>query len=301
VNLCEAAQAVAFEHFQRGGIGPKLHSVFKGGRIEQFVPSRMSDWRDARAEGGLKTIAQLTARMHSLDIPIAKNPDVFAATFTQRLKNSTAARAKADLSGHKESVRKNLQTLLDYDSIGAFVEVDSLLKSIKSRSVLTHFDHHANNIIVKEGSKVPFTEKDMLIVDMDVVTYYYRGADIGCFLLESSFDYSNILTLDFVGEQPEASWREFIEAYLCKWKELNQDIYDPAIDSVENLLIESRLLAIGFNLEIMNNFFDRSCESSQTASAMEGILDDFVKIRIPLVEKLRGYANEQLEKAEAIV
>lgn len=170
----EAAQAIAMQEFWKAGIGPQLYGVFPGGRVEQFIPSRMSDWRDVRTPDGLRTFARLTARMHSISVPMAKDANMFAASFRRNLIIKSTERKSFDLSKFSGKIGEQLTKLWSFDLVKELDSIVETAKKIKTHVVLSHFDHHANNFIVKTGTTV-LSDLNTMVIDMDVITYFYRG------------------------------------------------------------------------------------------------------------------------------
>uniref|UniRef100_A0A182T3F1 Aminoglycoside phosphotransferase domain-containing protein n=1 Tax=Anopheles maculatus TaxID=74869 RepID=A0A182T3F1_9DIPT len=68
-------ESVVFTLLSERKLGPKLHGIFPGGRIEQYIPARAlltSELSDAKIS--LK-VAEKMAAIHSMDIPVSKEPD----------------------------------------------------------------------------------------------------------------------------------------------------------------------------------------------------------------------------------
>jgi choline/ethanolamine kinase len=293
----EAAQAVAFEHFHRAGLGPKLLGVFPGGRIEQFIASRMSTYKDVRVPGGLETVAKLTARMHSLDIPLKKDKNFFLDNQRNWYKQTAKERVNFDLSLFTKETQEHLKPLLKVDFVKELDDTLELMKNVPTRVVATHYDHHSNNILVREDSLPPFSEKDMLLIDMDRMTYLQRGLDLGCFLFEAAFDYANLSDLKFIGNLSDSKWRLFIKVYLDKWLEMNPTKYDPEIDNEENLYLEARILSTVFSLSWMDYVIN---ELNKDAGMVRMINTEILVLRLEMHFKDKALAQELVKKHFAV-
>lgn len=292
----EAGQAVALEALHRAGLGPRLLGVFPEGRIEQFVPSRNSDYRDARNVSTLRTIARITARMHSLNVPLKQDPNVFVNNLKQYFARTLKERENIDLTKFDQEVQEKATRLLNFDLIKELDEVLEMMSGIKSHSVMSHFDHHANNLIVKNSDDGQVKEDDVLIIDMDMITYYHRGMDIGCFLLESSFDYSDITSLKFADSLPESSWRTFVTEYLDLWKELNPNEFDSKADTVDNVLAEAHLLSTIFSITMIDLVLDILNKSNSLAQCTRDFLSGVADHRLRMVAEQKQIASKLLAK-----
>lgn len=103
----EAAEAMAMDALWRADIGPKLIGVFPGGRLEQFVPSKALPCEVARSKPGLQAVAQLTARMHSLDVPLKKDPNFFEQEYLSLTVASRRRRANCRWPGSQPNLDRN--------------------------------------------------------------------------------------------------------------------------------------------------------------------------------------------------
>ncbi|VDP90924.1 unnamed protein product [Echinostoma caproni] len=55
-------------------MGPALHGVFPGGRIEEFIQSRSMVTSELGKPAAMKAVAQQLARIHNLNMPFCKQP-----------------------------------------------------------------------------------------------------------------------------------------------------------------------------------------------------------------------------------
>lgn len=79
-------ESVVFTLLSERKLGPKLHGIFPGGRIEQYIPARAlltAELSDTKIS--LK-IAEKMAAIHSMDIPVSKEPDWIWNTMNRWLK-----------------------------------------------------------------------------------------------------------------------------------------------------------------------------------------------------------------------
>ena len=67
-------ETVVFTMLAERGLGPALHSVFPGGRLEGFIYGHSMSWSEMRSVRYSAEIARNVALIHSLDIPVSKEP-----------------------------------------------------------------------------------------------------------------------------------------------------------------------------------------------------------------------------------
>lgn len=80
-------ESVVFALLSERNLGPKLHGLFPGGRIEEYIPARplrtleLSDFKTSMK------IAEKMGAIHSLNIPVSKEPEWLWNTMQRWLKN----------------------------------------------------------------------------------------------------------------------------------------------------------------------------------------------------------------------
>ena len=68
-------ESVVFALLSERHFGPKLHGIFPGGRIEQYIPARALLTNElSNAKISIK-IAEKMGEIHGLNIPMSKEPD----------------------------------------------------------------------------------------------------------------------------------------------------------------------------------------------------------------------------------
>ncbi|RWS01517.1 Choline kinase alpha-like protein [Dinothrombium tinctorium] len=63
----------------QNGFAPKIYGIFKGGRIEEFIPSRITSVDDFKSVELCMAFARKLAKLHSLQLPIPKVPELLDA------------------------------------------------------------------------------------------------------------------------------------------------------------------------------------------------------------------------------
>ena len=67
-------ETVVFTMLAERGLGPGLQAVFPGGRLEEFLHGHSMSWSEMRSAQFSSEIARNVALIHSLDIPVSKEP-----------------------------------------------------------------------------------------------------------------------------------------------------------------------------------------------------------------------------------
>lgn len=167
-------ESVVFTLLSERKLGPKLHGIFPGGRIEQYIPVNKplnSSQKISQTDKNLLLfpkaralttselsdpkislkIAEKMAAIHSLDIPVSKEPDWLWNTMNRWLKS-----VETTLETFRKD-RTNGNKRIDGDEIitdlNLRVEVE-WLKSVIDREdhpvVFSHNDLQEGNILLRE-------------------------------------------------------------------------------------------------------------------------------------------------------
>lgn len=255
-TLGEAGEALAFDAVAKAGVGPKLLGVVDGARIEEYIDCRYLKHEEVRDVRVMKAIARNIARCHSIDVPIRKDPNVYRDSIMSFVVDSARQvkewGAKQDLSVFTPSIQDILKKLLAIDYLDEAQWIFDQLGKIEARCVcLSHNDVFYNNIIVKKQMNIEsLKDSDIVIIDIELASNFYRGLDVGLFTFEIAFDNTNTAHPVFIGEVSEELEHEFVKEYLRMWIELNPDKYDPELDTFDNLLLESRILSLLMRIPI---------------------------------------------------
>ncbi|KAI1288328.1 hypothetical protein HDE_09354 [Halotydeus destructor] len=84
-------------------------------------------------------------------------------------------------------------------------------------------------------------DEDVLIIDIECIQRDSRGVDIGRMLHEANFDFTIMEQPKVVGPISEQLEELFVSSYLEQWKEDNGDLFDPELDNVQHVMLESKL------------------------------------------------------------
>ncbi|XP_040168708.1 choline/ethanolamine kinase isoform X1 [Anopheles arabiensis] len=153
-------ESVVFTLLSERKLGPKLHGIFPGGRIEQYIPARAlltAELSDAKIS--LK-VAEKMAAIHSMDIPVSKEPDWIWNTMARWLKGiagtlETMERDRANGNvkkaggiGDQSGEEANIITTMDL--AGEVEWLRSVIESEDFPVVFCHNDLQEGNILLRQ-------------------------------------------------------------------------------------------------------------------------------------------------------
>lgn len=67
-------ESVIFTLLSERRLGPKLHGIFPGGRIEEYIPARPLLTKELAEPKLSPLIAEKMAQIHTMQVPISKEP-----------------------------------------------------------------------------------------------------------------------------------------------------------------------------------------------------------------------------------
>jgi choline/ethanolamine kinase len=142
-------ESVVFTLLSERKLGPKLHGIFPGGRIEQYIPARAlvtSELSDHRIS---MKIAEKMAAIHSLDIPVSKEPDWLWNTMNRWLKTveETLEALNNDKNGN---VNANLEVIKKLNLRKEVEWLRSIIDEEDHPIVFSHNDLQEGNILFRE-------------------------------------------------------------------------------------------------------------------------------------------------------
>ncbi|KAJ8978686.1 hypothetical protein NQ317_015655 [Molorchus minor] len=206
-------ESVIFTLLSERGLGPKLHGIFPGGRIEQYINARPLLTRELADERLTVQIAQKMATIHSMEVPLHKEPTWMWDTINRWLQTCE----KKLKSNVPESVQKFLE------KIDLRAETEWLKKRIDAENtpvVFCHNDMQEGNILMcldadKENNNA---EPKIVIIDFEYCSYNYRAFDVANHFIEWMYDYTEpnypFFSEDFSKYPTEKQRLTFIRAYL---------------------------------------------------------------------------------------
>ncbi|TMS37826.1 hypothetical protein L596_004679 [Steinernema carpocapsae] len=198
-------ESVIFTMLSERHLGPKLLGVFPGGRFEQFIPSRCLQCEEIAYPTMSSVIGNLLARVHTLDVPITKEPNMIA------LAESWLKKLRSTPSGTREWNLKPVKAKVDMDALPKTFSCESLAREMvtvkrcmnasRSPIVFCHNDLQEGNVLLY--NKYEYTsdgtlqhvgpstgeEEPLVLIDFEYASYNYRGFDLGNHFCEYGIDY----------------------------------------------------------------------------------------------------------------
>jgi len=207
------AESVIFMLLSERGLGPRLYGVFPGGRLEEYIPARSlhrSELGDAEL---CRQVAAKVAKMHRLDVPVAKEGSWLWSSIEKWQKSSMEFLAS---STQDKALIDKLRT---FDAVAEVEYVKDIAAQVNSPIVFAHNDLQEGNILLKQDK----TRRQIALIDFEYCAYNYRGFDIANHFLERVYGYKN-KAAPYYTVHPDAypSKEEqlvFIKAYLASLHE----------------------------------------------------------------------------------
>uniref|UniRef100_A0A8D9BKV0 Choline/ethanolamine kinase n=1 Tax=Cacopsylla melanoneura TaxID=428564 RepID=A0A8D9BKV0_9HEMI len=218
--------SVIFTLLSERKLGPTLHGVFPGGRIEEYIPARSLKSSELSDPVISLKIAEKMADIHLMQIPVIKEPTFLWDTI-QRWLNTLYMKNTKVLNGPNvqntqeswrpnnnnatdtltnEQNKKNKILMKKVLSQDLNTEADWLKKhllKVKSPVVFCHNDLQEGNILFKEYPEPPQhspshtiqdcpenASNDLVVIDFEYCSYNYRAFDIANHFVESMYDYT---------------------------------------------------------------------------------------------------------------
>nr|CAD7266024.1 unnamed protein product [Timema shepardi] len=187
-------ESVVFTLLSEQGLGPKLHGVFPRGRLEEFIPARTLNTTELSDHNLSVKIAEKMAHIHSMTVPIIKEPHWFWDTI-----NRWKERAEATLNSD-EPLGPATKDIIKKIKVHNFtIEIDWLRKhltTVDSPVCFCHNDLQEGNILLceekKYSTKQTMSTAQLVVIDFEYCAYNYRGFDVANHFLEWTYDYTHV-------------------------------------------------------------------------------------------------------------
>ncbi|CAH8512142.1 unnamed protein product [Heterobilharzia americana] len=241
------SDSVSFALLSEKRIGPKLHGVFPGGRIEEYIDSRPLTTQELPLV--IDVAARHMACFHKLCMPFSKTPSFILKMLDKYLDQltdtsehlhrpaprlSTNTLTKLASKGFSFATDGHVLTEPSYEEAKSMVYQLSLIEEwnwLKKRFtdcydglfpiVFCHNDFQENNLLLLNDPSVENVYR-LLPIDFEYSGYNYRGFDIGNHFNEWCYDYTNPNPPYFyqnIENYPDRSKQKlFWKAYLTEKK-----------------------------------------------------------------------------------
>uniref|UniRef100_A0A914ZMR0 Choline/ethanolamine kinase n=1 Tax=Parascaris univalens TaxID=6257 RepID=A0A914ZMR0_PARUN len=216
-------------------LGPRLLGIFPGGRLEEFIPSRILTNKEFCNPHVAYEVGRILAHVHSLDMPITRRPRLtdIVEGLIERLRR-TERWTKA-YKMHTTLAKVDAALCPERITVDLFAEELELVKRCFQKSgspiVFSNNDLHEGNLLLRDGVEVTDNglrgrkdEDPLVLIDYEYASYYYRGFDLCHYCVEccqdntnKSWPYYNIMQRQWPTEQHQ---RIYIGGYLDKADEI---------------------------------------------------------------------------------
>jgi len=212
-------QSVIFTLLSERQLGPKLFGVFPGGRLEEYIPSRSLKTSELQDPEISCIIAEKLAQVHSLQVPISKEPAWLFDTMNRWLQY---IQRNIHLDVVPLNEKSKMKKLLSCNLELEFDWLRKTLVKVGSPVVFCHNDLQEGNILINEMAKSP--EDKLFFIDFEYCSYNYRGFDLANHFCEWCYNYNNPSAPYFSASLNSFPTREhqlqFVRVYLETMKRL---------------------------------------------------------------------------------
>jgi choline/ethanolamine kinase len=177
-------ESVIFTLLSERRLGPKLHGIFPGGRIEEYIPARPLLTKELADPVLSSLIAEKMAQIHSMQVPISKEPTWLWDTVDKWL--DTSADVLADVEDIESRHLENVNFIKSVDLEKEVSWFKSLIKQQKYPVVFCHNDMQEGNILMRQNT----TKTELVVIDFEYCSYNYRGFDVANHFMEWQYDYT---------------------------------------------------------------------------------------------------------------
>lgn len=257
-------ETLVYYALSRESIAPKLFGVWQHGRLEQYVPNSdiLSD-DDINDPLVLSSLAYKLSRMHSLSVPLRKEPMDIMFLVEKSVNENWAKHVELlqeDIPEDMPQIKQAAEFIRGYDVNSLVQWFKEMLPKIKTRIVLAHMDLTRGNMLIrKDTSNV---QDKVVLVDFEGSGYGYRGLDFGVHFHSRKFNLKEFLKGKLVQHEypDEENRRSFIRMYLDHLRENPSHEWDDKVDDEYILLLESEFFAALYQFMIQCWFIEERDE-----------------------------------------
>ncbi|XP_012270686.1 choline/ethanolamine kinase isoform X2 [Orussus abietinus] len=205
-------ESVIFTLLSERRLGPKLHGIFPGGRIEEYIPARPLLTKELADPVLSSMIAEKMAQIHSMQVPISKEPTWLWNTMAKWLDTTTNILENVENLDPRQA--ENANVLKSIDLVHEISWFKSFVKQQKHPVVFCHNDMQEGNILLRQNTR----KSELVLIDFEYCSYNYRGFDVANHFVEWQYDYTEA-EYPFYRERGDAGPSKeqkltFIKSYL---------------------------------------------------------------------------------------
>lgn len=177
----QTTQTLIFQKWSRVGHGPKLYGCFRGGRLEEYIPSHTLTDDDLADPVIREQFARKLAHYHYMDVPInkmRKKDDFAIAIPLLEASESQAGREHHEKLRKLANIEETLKLANNFDWRAEMDYCRRLKAKVQSAEVLAWNDTNRQNTLIREGH----VDKDgyrVAFIDLELTSRNPRGCDFG--------------------------------------------------------------------------------------------------------------------------
>ncbi|XP_060864997.1 choline/ethanolamine kinase [Metopolophium dirhodum] len=227
-------ESVIFTLLSERGLGPKLHGIFPGGRLEEYIPARSMKSEELSDPKLSLMIAEKMAELHKLNIPINKDSTWLWDTMDRWLQQPIK-----DVNWSSENME--LDQILSTNLSDETRWLKKHLSKLRSPVVFCHNDLQEGNILMKEND--PPGCRSLCLIDYEYCAYNYRGFDIANHFVEWTYDYTNPIYPHYTVNRELFPTKDQQIEFLKRYSHCmeNDESIELILNEVNNFILASHL------------------------------------------------------------
>ncbi|XP_054157528.1 choline/ethanolamine kinase-like [Oppia nitens] len=265
-------------------ISPKVLGVFPSGTIIEYIENRYLSQSDYTNTNIIELLAQKLAKIHSLNIPIAKDSKTFTNVFRSFL-DADENMKQSLKDGYIRQVINDLKlnVFQEMDFTDEFHWLLDVIDHLQSPVVFAHNDFNRRNTLICESKDNNNNDLNVYLIDFDWSSYGKRGVDFGQYFNCWGQEATDFGTGPFPSDQ---QMLPFIDAYIVEMSKLVGDDYPKlTVNSRERLLKEAKVCTLMAQIkDILYCIWD-SNRNKTTELMVKGNtkLGDYLKLKAKLL------------------
>jgi choline/ethanolamine kinase len=246
----QTEETVIVYQLSKRGYGPKVYGIFRGGRVDEYIPSHTLKHEELEQNCIIQDLAVIYARPISLfyqKMPLQNKIHIVDQRIRDKLLSSKQNYAdivkqilSPDMVTLLQSLNVDTDKLRSFDYKKEWEWIFSMRKRIRSRKVMSSYDCNFLNVLVRDS--VQEGESAIVLIDHEATLVGYRSQCIGCHFMNWMLKWKGTSDkrsgLPYPSEQKR---RDFIIAYLTEQKRLAYipDFDEDGFDSVDKVMMEA--------------------------------------------------------------
>ncbi|XP_023322093.1 choline/ethanolamine kinase [Eurytemora carolleeae] len=210
-------ETVVFTMLAERNLGPTLQGVFPGGRLEEFIPGHPLTTTELRSPEYSDLIAKNVALVHSLEVPVSKEPTWLGDTMRSLVSKLKPLSPESVCSAERNAVLE----LINWDLRSEVDWLISFLKHVPSPVVFSHNDVNCGNILVREDKSAGWDP--IVFIDYEFAAYNYRGFDLANHFIEWVYDYGTKVYPFYIRDIKQYPTRSQRERWIRKYLETYEE------------------------------------------------------------------------------